>query len=125
MLPETFCDCNVLPLEEQSIEVDYDPTDTKDINSFKEILIKMYNIYTNVRTEKGGDIASACGQLVVKKLQQQKEYREKKKEEEEQKNRQLNVVDALAKMVNYFYLVKEEVVNWEEVINWKAMQHIE
>ena len=37
----------------------------------------------------------------------------------------LPIVDALAKMVNYFYLVKEEVVNWEEVINWKAMQHIE
>ena len=37
----------------------------------------------------------------------------------------LPIVDALAKMVNYFYLVKEEAVNWEEVINWKAMQHIE
>ena len=86
---------NLIPYNNtsSSIEVDYDPTDTKDINSFKEILIKMYNIYTNVRTEKGGDIASACGQLVVKKLQQQKEYREKKKEEEEEeeeKNRQLN-----------------------------------
>jgi 23S rRNA (adenine(2503)-C(2))-methyltransferase len=65
---------NLIPYNNtsSSIEVDYDPTEAEDIESFKEILIKVYNIYTNVRTEKGGDIASACGQLVVKKLQQQK-----------------------------------------------------
>ena len=61
---------NLIPYNNtlSSIQVRYEPTESKAIERFKEILIKVYNIYTNVRTEKGSDIASACGQLVVKKM---------------------------------------------------------
>jgi 23S rRNA (adenine(2503)-C(2))-methyltransferase len=74
---------NLIPYNNTLVKMDYEPTSGEGISAFKEILTKMYGLYTNIRTEKGGDVAAACGQLVVqtertlKELQKKREMLEK------------------------------------------------
>ena len=59
---------NLIPYNITNVERAYEPTEAEGIRAFKEILCKVYGLYTNVRTEKGGDVAAACGQLVVQSM---------------------------------------------------------
>ena len=56
---------NLIPYNETNL-FDYKEPLEKDIQIFKNILIKEYNVFCTVRKHMGRDIDSACGQLALK-----------------------------------------------------------
>ena len=57
---------NLIPYNPTEVKEDYHAPTQSDIQAFHTILIT-YDIHTRIRHEMGQDIASACGQLVLKK----------------------------------------------------------
>ena len=57
---------NLIPYNPTEVKEDYHAPTQTDIQIFHTILIS-YDIHTRIRQEMGQDIASACGQLVLKK----------------------------------------------------------
>jgi 23S rRNA (adenine(2503)-C(2))-methyltransferase len=57
---------NLIPYNNTDVNAPYVPTKMEDVLKFQAILFKKYKVATTVRKEMGADIASACGQLVVK-----------------------------------------------------------
>ena len=57
---------NLIPYNNTDVNAPYLPTKMEDVLKFQSVLFKQYKVATTIRKEMGADIASACGQLVVK-----------------------------------------------------------
>ena len=58
---------NLIPYNSTAVEAKYGTPDKDTINNFANCVLKKYGVRTTVRKEMGGDVAAACGQLVVER----------------------------------------------------------
>jgi 23S rRNA (adenine(2503)-C(2))-methyltransferase len=58
---------NLIPYNSTAVEARYGTPDKETIDAFANCVLKSYGVRTTVRKEMGGDVAAACGQLVVEK----------------------------------------------------------
>ena len=58
---------NLIPYNSTAVEARYGTPDKVTIDAFANCILKIYGVRTTVRKEMGGDVAAACGQLVVER----------------------------------------------------------
>ena len=58
---------NLIPYNSTAVEARYGTPNKETIDSFADVCLSLYSIRTTVRKEMGGDVAAACGQLVVER----------------------------------------------------------
>lgn len=58
---------NLIPYNNTDVNAPFQPPSPDEVQRFQRIVYTDYGLVTTIRKEMGGDVAGACGQLVVKK----------------------------------------------------------